>query len=172
MKANPWLVIQRAMRTPMAASFSRPTQTPVSPSTRSASDAVVGRCSNQDVFEVADVPVHIATVRLEIDDGIPDDLSGPVISDVAAAAGLVDFDAARRQRVCARQDVRPPAVAAHAQGQDVRMLDEQQRVGNPVCTPILHQRALQGERLAVRHQAETPDLEWPRNRTHARPTCA
>src|SRR6185436_16962480 len=40
-------------------------------------NAVVGRCSNQDVFEVADVPVHIATVRLEIDDGIADDLSGP-----------------------------------------------------------------------------------------------
>ena len=37
LRANPWLVIHRAMRTPMAASFSRPTHTPVSPSTRTAS---------------------------------------------------------------------------------------------------------------------------------------
>ena len=37
LRAKPWLVIQRAIRTPIAASFSSPTQTPVSPSTRSAS---------------------------------------------------------------------------------------------------------------------------------------
>jgi hypothetical protein len=44
------------------------------------------------------------------------------------------------------------------------MLDEQQRVGNPIGAPILHQRALQSERFAIWHQPETPDLEWPRNR--------
>ena len=32
LKAKPWLVTHREMRTPMAASFSSPTQTPVNPS--------------------------------------------------------------------------------------------------------------------------------------------
>ena len=35
--ANPWLVIQREMRTPMAATFSSPTHTPVRPGIRPAS---------------------------------------------------------------------------------------------------------------------------------------
>ena len=37
LRAKPWLVTQRDRRTPMAASFSRPTQTPVIPSMRPAS---------------------------------------------------------------------------------------------------------------------------------------
>ena len=37
LRAKPWLVTHRDRRTPMAASFSRPTQTPVSPSMRTAS---------------------------------------------------------------------------------------------------------------------------------------
>ena len=60
-----------------------------------------------------------------------------------------------------------PAVAAHAQGQDVGMLDEQQRVADPVRAPILNQRALQRERVSVRHQAETTDFE---SRRTVRPT--
>ena len=36
--------------------------------------------------------MNITTVGLEVDDGITDELAGPVISDVAAAAGFVDFN--------------------------------------------------------------------------------
>jgi hypothetical protein len=36
LNAKPWLVTQRAIRTPIAASLSRPTHTPVRPSTRPA----------------------------------------------------------------------------------------------------------------------------------------
>ena len=128
LSAKPWLVIQREMRTPIAASFSRPTQTPVSPSTRAAVDAEVGRRPNQHFFEIAHVAVDVAAIGLEIDDRIADELPGPVVGDVAAAAGLVDLDAARRERIRRREDVRAPAVAAHAERQDVRMLDEQQHV--------------------------------------------
>ena len=59
------------------------------------------------------------------------------------------------------QNVRAPAVAAHAKGQDVRMLDEQQHVVDAARAALLDQRALQRERLRVGDATEAPDLETP-----------
>src|SRR5205823_956952 len=74
------------------------------------------------------VLVHVAAIRLQVDDRVADDLPRTVIRDIAAASGLVDLDAAGRQRVGRGEDVRSAAVAAHAERQHVRMLDEHQRV--------------------------------------------
>src|SRR5690349_22044272 len=78
-------------------------------------DAVVCRGSNQDFLEIANVAVHVLPVWLQIEDGIADDLSGTVIRDVAAAARLVNLDAACRQQVRRGEDVRAAAVAADAE---------------------------------------------------------
>ena len=45
------------------------------------------------------------------------------------------------------------------------MLDEQQKVADAIRPPILDKRALQLERLRVRHQAWTPDLYRSRQST-------
>ena len=99
--------------------------------------------------------------------GIADDLAGAVIGDVAAAAGFVHLDAARRERLRRRQDVRAAAVAADAEREDGRMLDEQQQVADAAGAPLLDQRALQRQRLGVRHEAEATDVERAH---HARST--
>src|SRR4029079_11539106 len=59
-------------------------------------DAIVARGTNQHVLEIADGAVDVAASGPEIHDGIPDDLAGAVIGDVAAASGLVHLDAAGR----------------------------------------------------------------------------
>ena len=61
--ANPWLVIQRAMRTPIAASFSSPDPDAGQPVDALRRDAVVGRGADQDLFEIAHVAVHVAAIR-------------------------------------------------------------------------------------------------------------
>ena len=111
MNAKPWLVIQREMRTPIAPIFSAPTHVPVRPVIRPAVDAVVGADANHHLFEVAHVAVHVAAVGPQIEDRIADDLAGPVIRHVAAAAGLVHRDAELGEPVVGRDDVRAAAVA-------------------------------------------------------------
>ena len=64
------------MRTPIAASFSPPAQTPVSPATRAAGDAEIDRSPHQHLLEVANVAVDVQPIRLQIDDRIPDELAG------------------------------------------------------------------------------------------------
>jgi hypothetical protein len=55
--------------------------------------------------------------------------------------------------------VRSPAVAANPERDDMRMLDEQQSIGDPAGTPIFNERALQRQRLAVRHQSQAPHID-------------
>ncbi len=135
------------MRTPIAAIFSRPTQTPVRPSTRVRRDAVVADRPNQHVFEIAHVAVDVAAIRVQVDDRIADDLAGPVIGDVAAAAGFENLDAAGASASGSRQDVRASTVAADAERQDVGMFDEEQQVAERAGPAILDQRALQRRAL-------------------------
>ena len=47
------------------------------------------------------------------------------------------------------------------------MFNEQQRVGDTAGTAVFDERALQCERLAVRHQAQAPDIEWSSDPAHA-----
>ena len=121
-------------------------------------DAIVARGTNQHVFEVADVAVNVAAIRPEIHDGVPDDLAGSVVGDIAAASGLVHLDAAGRQRCSRREDVTAAAIATHAKRQHVGMLDEQQQIADPVRAPLFDERPLQRERLGIAHPAETPDF--------------
>jgi hypothetical protein len=58
--------------------------------------------------------VYVPAIGMQVDDGIADDLAGPVVGDVAAPAGFGDLDAARLERLRRDQDVRTPAIPLHA----------------------------------------------------------
>ena len=47
-----------------------------------------------------------------------------------------------------------------AEGEDVGMLQEQQRVGNAIGLAVLDQLALQLQPVRVGNGAEPPDVEW------------
>ena len=120
-------------------------------------DSVVAGRANQHFFEITDVSMDVLPIGSQTDDRIANDLSGSVIRDIAAAASLVHLDAARAQQIGRRQNVRTAAITPHAERQDMRMLNEQQRVINRAAYPILDECALQGERIAVGHASEAPD---------------
>jgi hypothetical protein len=122
-------------------------------------DTVIGGRANEDRFEIAHVTVNVATVGVQVDDRIADNLPGPVIGDIAPATGLVNVDAARGEGVGGRKNVRAAAVAAHAERQDVGMFEEEQRVADSASTAIFDEHTLQSERLGVRHSSEPTDVK-------------
>jgi hypothetical protein len=71
----------------------------------------------------------------------------------------VNLDTARGERLVGCENVGPPAVAANAERQDMRMFEEEQRVADPPRAPVFDQRSLERERLRVRHPAEAADVE-------------
>src|SRR5207244_13454582 len=103
-------------------------------------DPVVARGSYEHVLEIAHVAMDVAAVGIEIDDGVADELPWTVIRDVAAAAGLEDVHAARGERIGGGEDVRPTAIAANTERQHMRMLEQQQRVGDAASTALLDER--------------------------------
>jgi hypothetical protein len=103
--------------------------------------------------------VHVASIRLEIDDRISNELSRSVVGDAPAASRFVNLDAAGCQRAGVRQDVRAAAIAFDAERQDVRVFDEKEHVARSPGAAILDERALKLERLAVPYAPETADLE-------------
>src|SRR5215213_652593 len=71
----------------------------------------IGADADHHFLDVANVAMHVAAIRLEVDDRVADDLPGTVIRHVAAAAGLLDVDATFRKLLRSRDDVGAPAVA-------------------------------------------------------------
>jgi hypothetical protein len=86
-------------------------------------NAVIECGADEDFFEIANVPMNVTPIRLKIDDGVSHDLAGPVIRYVAPAARFADLDAASGQLIRARENMAATTVAAHAECQDMRMLD-------------------------------------------------
>ena len=88
-----------------------------------------------------------------------------MIGHVAAAIGVVEFDARAGQKLGVGQNIFLVRVAAH--GDDGRMFDDQELIGNLAALAALHQRALQLEGLGVAHAAQIAQLEtlaagrWP-----------
>jgi hypothetical protein len=74
-----------------------------------------------------------------------------VIRDVTAALDFDDFDIARREHVVL-------GIAAAAEREHVRMLDDDQRVGRVAFLARLDERELLGPDIAVRDRTEIEDL--------------
>ena len=109
--------------------------------------AEIGADANHQLLEIPHVRVHVAPIRLEVDDGIAHELPGAVVGHIAAAPRFVHVDAAGRQHLRRRDDVRAGAVRFYAERDDVRVLEQDQDVRDPVRFPILDECALQREPL-------------------------
>lgn len=95
-----------------------------------AGDAVGGEGVDDGLLEEAHVAVEaqgLAGIRVgeafEVEDGVGDDLAGAVVGDVAAAVGLVEFNAQGGKAVGVGQDVACGPFSA-GDGDDWGVLDE------------------------------------------------
>ena len=105
--------------------------------------------------ETQDVPA----VLPEVEDRVPDELTGRGIGDVAAAADLKKLDAFRpklfRRMAKVGRRLRPP------QRHHRRMLYQDERVRNAILDALLEQRELSFQNRAVRRKTEVKNP--PRN---------
>ena len=82
-----------------------------------------------------------------------------MIRHVATTAGLVNLDPEIGERVVGRNHVGARDFTSHAKGDDWRMFEEQQEIGNRVGATLFDELSLQGERFVVPDQPKTTDLE-------------
>ena len=82
------------MWTPIEESFrgGRSSQTPVRPSILVASTSKAADGTDEGLLEVAAVPLDVASVAVQVEDRVADELAGPVEGRLAAAIGLDDLD--------------------------------------------------------------------------------
>jgi hypothetical protein len=132
---------------------------PGQPVNSPAGNAVIRCDPNEHFLEVSNVTVHVAPIGLEVHDWVADDLSGPVVGDIAAPPGLEHVNAARRERFCCRQDVRASTVASNAESQDGGMFDKQEGVSDLVRSAFFDEPTLQIECVAIRDDAEPTNFE-------------
>ena len=88
LRANPWLVTHREIRTPMAASLSLPDPRACESGHATGRHAKGGGGLDEHLLQIPDVSVNVASVRLQIHDWIADELTGAVVGDVATASRL------------------------------------------------------------------------------------
>jgi hypothetical protein len=103
------------------------------------------------VLEVAQELVEVALAVAEQEDGVRDDLAGAVIGDVAAPLDLDHLDIAGHEDVLR-------GLAATAEREHVRMLDDEERVGDGPYLALLDEPDLLGPDVAVGRGAEIEDL--------------
>jgi hypothetical protein len=119
------------------------------------------RASDEELLEVAHVAVQVAAVRLEVEDRIADELAGTVVRDVAAAAGLEDVDA--EQPLLSASSMRTCSGAGRAERDDVRVLEQEQRVAGSRPPAPGDELLLQLERLGVRDRPQPLDASGRRS---------
>src|ERR1051325_5232840 len=105
--------------------------------------------------------MHVAAVGPQVENGIADDLPRPVIRDVSATPRLVQLDTALRQ-LCVRGDDVGTARFPDAEGDDARMLEQEEKVRNTPGAALLDERCLHLECVGVGNDAEAPDFHEPR----------
>ena len=127
-------------------------------------DAEVGAGADQRFFQHADEvdgaeegAALAGPVAAQIDDGVADELAGAVVGHVAAAVDLVQLDAAGGEELIAGEDVGAGRVAA--EGDDGRMLQQQQRVADEACLARGNHAGLDGEAFGVRNAAEMEEVD-------------
>src|SRR5688572_21067816 len=103
--------------------------------------------------------MHVASIGLQIEYGVADDLSRSVIGHISTAAGFVHGDAKLRELCVCGDDVRAAAVAFYTKRDDRWMLQEQQEIRDASGATLFDELPLHGERLVVRHHAQATDFE-------------
>ena len=115
-------------------------------------NAKIRRYPDQHFLERAHVPSHVAAMPGEVENGIPDELPGPVVGDVAAAVRLKYLGAQVRQPLRRGQQVF--ALAVPSQGINVWVLEQQESIRDGAGFARRNLLALEADRLRVINQAE------------------
>jgi hypothetical protein len=116
----------------------------------------IGGGTDHDFLEVADIFVYIATIGPQVENWISDQLSGPVVGDVAAAPRLVHRDLPRGQHFGRRNQVRPGGICFDAERNYVRMFEKEEKIGNALSPALFYQRLLHIARGRVENDAKPP----------------
>ena len=161
-RAKPWLVTHLAIRTPIAASFSSPTHTPVSPAS-ARRNAEPGHRTDQHLFQIANVTVNVAAIRAEVDDRVADELTGTVIRDIPAASCLDYLHAFFFQCRGRRHDVRAIVARLYAERDDWGVFEQEQLIGNRVRLPLLDEALLQIDAFSVGNRSKPADFKRTRH---------
>ena len=98
LSAKPWNVTHCFTWIPMLAIFRPSVQTPVRPGIPFRRDADRVEPADQDLFELAQIPVEIPAPSAEIENRISHELPGGVQGHVAAALDVEHLEAPRRQQ--------------------------------------------------------------------------
>jgi hypothetical protein len=104
--------------------------------------------------------MDVLSVRTKVEDRVADQLTGSVIRHVATAACFVNGHAAPGELFIRGENI-GAAAAANANRQDVRMFEQQQRIGDAAGPTLFDQVTLQLQRFVVCHPTGTKDVEWP-----------
>ena len=99
--------------------------------------------------------------RFQVDDGIPDQLPAPVISDVTPSGDAMDFDAPRYEFGFAHPKVLGLRVATERDRG--RVLQQEQSIAGATGTPVLERLLLKRESLSVGNGAQPIDAKRHRD---------
>jgi hypothetical protein len=116
-------------------------------------DAIAGQQIDHRLFQGIDQAADAQPQTAQVEQGIDDPLTGPVIGDLSAAVAEDDGN------ISWREDMFGPGV--HTQGIDRRMLHEPQRIRSMgvALIGVLAHRLPHGR---VGRQSPIPDLRWGR----------
>ena len=96
-------------------------------------------------------------VAAEVEDGVADELTRAVISDVAATVDFVDLDAFLGEKLVGCEDVGAGGVAAERE--DGRVLEEEESVANLLGHARGHDLRLDAQAFDVRDAAELEEVD-------------
>lgn len=113
---------------------------------------------DEGFLEIPHISMHVTTIGSEVQDWVSDDLTRTVVGDIAASPCFPHFDSAFGEGLSRRENVGAATVAAHADRQDVWVLDQEQQILDAAGAPLLDEPALKQERLAVRNNAEVTNF--------------
>src|SRR6185436_12046613 len=141
------------------------------PRQAAALDATLAERDDQGLLDVTDVAMDVATVGPQIEDRVADELTRPVVRDVAAAAGLGNRVAFGRQELRRRNDVRVLAACLDAKCDDRWMLEQQQGVADRTAAAFFDKPRLQFQTRTVLDEPQPANVETARRRGDRRVRC-
>jgi hypothetical protein len=98
--------------------------------------------------------VYVEAIGAEVENWIADELPRPVKRDVASASGLDELDALSFELFRRSEHVRPIVSRSNAEGNDRRMLEQEQLVGNAAGLALFDEPFLEVERVRVLERSE------------------
>ncbi len=101
--------------------------------------------------------MDVSAIRLQMKDGVPDELSRTVVGHVTAATRVVHRDPLAAQLILRRHDVRRLAPRLRAERDDGRMFEQHEGVADGVRTAFFDQPGLQRETVWVGQEAGAED---------------